>query len=272
VRIAAILVILASVCSAGSPLDQIRDNLKLAPQVLRGFPQGEKLQYDEHGELLRSHRGIWTVNGLVAVESWDLKGKELRIRARRMAAIYDAKTQKPVFRNYRDGVELRVPYVDDVQIESALRKIFILQPEKLSANVPDVWRTVLEKQLEPGTADSKIGTQREPSEDPLKRKCTPPENGAYKICEGIAPPKLGFHPEPAYSPFAKKYSIQGTVTVVGVVDEKGRMRDLQIDKALGAGLDEQALDAVSGWTFKPARKAGTPVPVKITIDIEFHLY
>jgi len=272
VRIAAILVILASVCSAGSPLDQIRDNLKLAPQVLRGFPQGEKLQYDEHGELLRSHRGIWTVNGLVAVESWDLKGKELRIRARRMAAIYDAKTQKPVFRNYRDGVELRVPYVDDVQIESALRKIFILQPENLSTNVPVVWRNVLEKQLELGATDTTADTRTKPSEDPLKRKCQPPEDGVYKICEGVTPPIPQYRPEPEYNSFAKKYSIQGTVTVIGVVDEKGHMRDLQIDKALGAGLDEQALDAVSMWKFKPSRKDGTPVPVKIMIDIEFRLY
>ena len=268
----AVLFVLTSSCWAGSQLDRIKDDLKAAPQVLRAFPQGGKLKYDERGELLHAHSGIWAVDGLVAVESWDLKDKELRIRARRMAAIYDPKSQKPVFRKYKDGVELRVPYVDDVQAESALRKIFILQPENLSANVPVAWRNVLEKQLEPGATDTKADTRTKPSEDPLKRKCQPPEDGVYKICEGVTPPIPQYRPEPEYNSFAKKYSIQGTVTVIGVVDEKGRMRDLQIDKALGAGLDEQALDAVSMWKFKPSRKDGTPVPVKIMIDIEFHLY
>lgn len=268
-RIALVLFGLTPICWAGGQLDRIKDDLKAAPQVLRAFPQGEKLKYDERGGLLHAHPGIWTVDGLVLVESWDLKDKELRIRAWRMAAIYDPKSQKPVFRKYKDEVELRVPYVDDVQVESALRKIFILQPEKLSPNVPVAWRKVLEKEIEPGTTATK---STEPREDPLKRKCQPPENGVYKMCESITAPIPQYRPEPEYNPFAKKYSVQGTVTLTGVVDEKGHMRDLQIDKALGAGLDEQALDAVSKWKFKPSRKDGTPVPVQIMIDIEFHLY
>src|SRR5262249_23435341 len=100
----------------------------------------------------------------------------------------------------------------------------------------------------------------------------PPDNGVYKICEGVTPPVPQYRPEPEFSLVARKFKLQGAVTIVGVVDVSGRMRDLEIQKAFGAGLDEQALDAVSKWKFKPSRKDGVPVPVKIMIDVDFHLY
>jgi periplasmic protein TonB len=44
-------------------------------------------------------------------------------------------------------------------------------------------------------------------------------------------------------------------------------------RALGMGLDEKALDAVRQFKFKPAMKDGkTPVPVTITIEVNFRLY
>ena len=43
-----------------------------------------------------------------------------------------------------------------------------------------------------------------------------------------------------------------------VVDEKGFPEILQITKGLGEGLDLLALTAVSGWSFKPAKKMASP--------------
>jgi outer membrane biosynthesis protein TonB len=36
-------------------------------------------------------------------------------------------------------------------------------------------------------------------------------------------------------------------------------------------LDEKAIEAVSQYRFKPAMKDGVPVPVKITVEVNFHL-
>jgi TonB family protein len=38
------------------------------------------------------------------------------------------------------------------------------------------------------------------------------------------------------------------------------------------GLDEKALDAISGWKFEPAKKGGEAVPVQIAVEVDFHLY
>jgi TonB family protein len=47
----------------------------------------------------------------------------------------------------------------------------------------------------------------------------------------------------------------------------------RVVRALGMGLDEKALDAVRQFKFKPAMKDGkTPVPVTITIEVNFRLY
>jgi TonB family protein len=44
-------------------------------------------------------------------------------------------------------------------------------------------------------------------------------------------------------------------------------------RALGMGLDEKALEAVKKYKFKPAMKEGrTPVPVMITVEVNFRLY
>jgi protein TonB len=43
-------------------------------------------------------------------------------------------------------------------------------------------------------------------------------------------------------------------------------------KPLGYGLSEKALDAASQYRFKPAMKNGQPVPVRIDVEVNFHLY
>ena len=53
---------------------------------------------------------------------------------------------------------------------------------------------------------------------------------------------------------------------------KGSVIDVSIMTPIGLGLDEQAVEAVSGWTFEPGRKAGAPVAVRISTEVRFSLY
>jgi TonB family protein len=55
------------------------------------------------------------------------------------------------------------------------------------------------------------------------------------------------------------------------VHPDGRAHNLQIERALDPGLDQNALEAVSAWRFQPATKDGRPVAVKATIEINFRL-
>lgn len=89
---------------------------------------------------------------------------------------------------------------------------------------------------------------------------------------GVSAPRVIYDPEPEYSPEARAAKYQGTVTLVAVIAPDGRPRGLRVQRSLGMGLDEKALEAVNTWRFDPARKDGQPVAVMIEIEVSFHLY
>ena len=56
-----------------------------------------------------------------------------------------------------------------------------------------------------------------------------------------------------------------------VVGPDGKPRDIKVQRTLGLGLDEKAIEAVSTWRFEPALKDGKPVPVQINVEVKFRL-
>jgi TonB family protein len=57
-----------------------------------------------------------------------------------------------------------------------------------------------------------------------------------------------------------------------IVDAQGNPRNPHVFRALGMGLDEKAMEAVLRYRFKPAMKDGRPVPVMITVAVNFRLF
>jgi TonB family protein len=231
--------------------------------LLRGFPRGNKLKYTSAGDPVDLKAGLWTVDGYLRVERVELKDRELRIHGKRLAAIYDPKSRAMELKSYEDKVELRIPTGDSVAIENVLNRVFIRPPERLADNVPLYWK----KFLREGVKDPP-----KPEEKPaLERPCDPPQGGVYKVCEGTKPPVPTYKPEPKFSEFARKFGLPGGVGLMTIVDSSGSVRDIEIAKPRGAGLDEQAIEAISRWRFQPATRHGKPVSVRIAIDIDFHL-
>jgi protein TonB len=66
-----------------------------------------------------------------------------------------------------------------------------------------------------------------------------------------------------YTEDAKLAAIEGTVVLDLIVDEHGRVRDVQVVSGLGHGLTEAAIAAVKQCHFSPGEKEGTPVPVRV---------
>jgi protein TonB len=47
--------------------------------------------------------------------------------------------------------------------------------------------------------------------------------------------------------------------------------NVKVQRSLGLGLDEKAIEAVKQWKFKPGYKDGKPVTVAATIEVNFRL-
>jgi TonB family protein len=73
--------------------------------------------------------------------------------------------------------------------------------------------------------------------------------------------------------FQSVWKLQGMVTLRVLVGVDGRVKDVQITRRLGLGLDENAVQAVRSWQFIPAKEAARrPVASWITIETLFRLY
>jgi protein TonB len=94
---------------------------------------------------------------------------------------------------------------------------------------------------------------------------------AVAITDDITPPRLAEVASPEYTDEAKKHKVEGTVTLLIVIDKKGDVVDAKVVKGLGHGLDESAVVAVKEWKYKPAEKNGAPVSVKMEVTVDFYL-
>ncbi len=97
--------------------------------------------------------------------------------------------------------------------------------------------------------------------------------GVFRVGGQVSAPVPLITPEAEFSDEARRAKYQGEVMITLIVDAQGNPINPRVVRPLGMGLDEKALEAVRKYKFKPALKDGrTPVPVMITIAVNFRLY
>ncbi|HTW62826.1 MAG TPA: energy transducer TonB [Terracidiphilus sp.] len=97
--------------------------------------------------------------------------------------------------------------------------------------------------------------------------------GVYQIGGGVSAPVPLNQVEAEFSDEARRAKYQGVCLISMIVDANGMPQNPRVVRPLGMGLDEKALEAVRKYRFKPAMKDGkTPVPVMITVEVNFRLY
>ena len=96
--------------------------------------------------------------------------------------------------------------------------------------------------------------------------------GVFSVGGNVSAPIPIYKPEPPYSEQARKAKYQGTVVLWIIVTAQGNVSDAQVVKPLGMGLDQNAVNTVRTWKFKPAMRNGAPVPVKVMVEVSFRLF
>jgi protein TonB len=75
---------------------------------------------------------------------------------------------------------------------------------------------------------------------------------------------------PVYPPDARAAGVQGVVILEAVIDVDGRVSDARVLRSIPL-LDQAAIDAVRQWEYTPTLLNGIPVPVIMTVTVQFAL-
>lgn len=95
----------------------------------------------------------------------------------------------------------------------------------------------------------------------------------YEPGNGVTLPTVTHEARPEYTREALDAHIEGTVLLSVVVENDGKVGAVDVERSLDPtyGLDQQAVKAMKGWTFKPGTKDGKPVAVHVHVELSFKL-
>ena len=74
--------------------------------------------------------------------------------------------------------------------------------------------------------------------------------------------------KPVYPAIAQSAHVAGPVTIEATIGPDGKISDAKVVRSIPM-LDQAALDAVQQWTYTPTLLNGVPVPVLVTVTINF---
>src|SRR5438094_552398 len=97
---------------------------------------------------------------------------------------------------------------------------------------------------------------------------TPP--APVRVGGNIRPPTKTKDVKPTYPAIAQSARVQGVVIIEATIGPNGAVQEAKVLRSIPL-LDQAALDAVRQWQFTPTLLNGVPVPVIMTVTVNFTL-
>lgn len=100
----------------------------------------------------------------------------------------------------------------------------------------------------------------------------PPRRHAEPVRVGgqVRPPRKLRDVAPSYPPLARQARVQGLVILQCTIDREGRVTEVKVLRGHPL-LDAAAVEAVRKWLYEPTEVDGEPVPVIMTVTVNFKL-
>jgi TonB family protein len=98
----------------------------------------------------------------------------------------------------------------------------------------------------------------------------PPRPDAVRVGGNIRPPEQIRRVNPVYPPEAQQTRVQGVIILETLIGTNGRVADIRVLRSIPL-LDQAAIDAVRRWEYAPTLLNGVPVPVIMTVTVQFTL-
>lgn len=93
----------------------------------------------------------------------------------------------------------------------------------------------------------------------------------YRPGDGVTAPVVEKQFKPDYTSEALADRVEGIMTLECVVRADGTVGEAHVVRSLHPSLNMEALQALANWRFKPGRKDGKPVAVRVEIEMSFLL-
>ena len=98
----------------------------------------------------------------------------------------------------------------------------------------------------------------------------PPVVQAVRVGGNIKEPTKTKNVAPVYPDIAKQARVQGIVILECTISPQGRVTDVKVLRGIPL-LDQAGIDAVKQWQYTPTLLNGVPVPVIMTVTVNFWL-
>jgi periplasmic protein TonB len=119
-----------------------------------------------------------------------------------------------------------------------------------------------------GVVDGIDNIDRDLPPPPVVIQQAPPE--PVRVGHTIRQPVKTRGADPVYPPIAQSARVQGIVIIEATLTPEGRVANARILRSVPL-LDQAALDAVRTWEYTPTMLNGVPVPVIMTVTVQFTL-
>ncbi len=84
-------------------------------------------------------------------------------------------------------------------------------------------------------------------------------------------PKISYQQRPRYPEAMRRAGVAGETMIRFVVDPEGKVRDARCIKATHPDFAAAAVEAASGWKFKPGIKNGRAVNTRMELPLTFSI-
>lgn len=110
---------------------------------------------------------------------------------------------------------------------------------------------------------TQLGTAQPPPPPAAKK-------AVYRVGGDVKPPRAITVVQPVYSPIARQAHAEGVVVIDAIIDEHGDVVEARAVDGPGLLL-ASAVKAVSQWKYEPTYLDGTPVAIRMEVQVRFSL-
>jgi protein TonB len=144
------------------------------------------------------------------------------------------------------------------------------KPPELAEEAPPLDLSQIELALNPTLGDGWFGPDTAVNLGALARSGGSGGEVAelFSLADLDQKPRVLYQPGPVLDASTRKKT-PGSVTIVFVVDPRGKVENPVVQKSSDPALEGPALSAVRQWRFEPGKKNGQPVRFRMRVPITF---